>query len=205
MNKPSYACVWLLSLVVVLVFTASCASLPAKQESLVQEALSEGARFLTEGRFDEAAGVYRVALDEVPDDARLLYNLSLAQAQADDSASAVATIGRLVRIFPENVKYLKAKAVILQESGAFKEACAVWEQVLILDPFDEAVRLRLANQYFLDSEFELSKKHALMLYSKKQYSRELFLLLSRVDQALGGGDGSSWTLLADAYHPQDPL
>lgn len=202
MYKPPQACVWLLSFVVVaLVFTASCTSLPARQESLVQEALSEAAPYLTEGRFDEAADVYRAALDEVPDDARLWYNLSLAQAQAGDLASAIATIGFLVRLFPENVKYLRAQAAILLESGASKEACAVWEQVLTLDPFDEVVRLRLANQYFLDSEFELSQKHALMLYHREQYSRELFLLCSRLEQALGEGDGSVWTLLADAYFP----
>ncbi len=202
MYKPSHAYILLFSLVVMaLVSTASCVSFPAKQESLVQEALAEGARFLTESRFVEAAEVFQTALDVVPDDARLLYNLSLAQAQADESTSAIATIGLLVRLFPENVKYLKAQAAILQESGASTEACPVWEQVLIRDPFDEVVRLRLANQYFIDSEYELSQKHAFMLYSREQYSRELFLLCSRLELALGGGDGSAWILLADAYFP----
>lgn len=202
MHKPACASVWLLSLVLVVGFSTSCSTLSVKQETLVLDALAEGALFLAEGQFGEAAGIYLATLQDVPDDVRLLYNLGLAQAQADDFKSAIATISTLVRLFPENVKYLRAQAAILQASGASKEACAVWEQVLVLDPYNQVVRLRLANQYFSDSEFKLSQTHASTLYRKGQYSRELYLLLGRLQQSMGEGDGASWSLLADAYFPQ---
>jgi len=169
------------------------------------EALAEAAVFLERGQFVEAVGIYLPALLKVPDDVRLIYNLSLAQAQAKNYELATATITKLVRLFPLNVRFLKAKAAILQASGASLEACTTWEQVLRLDPYDQVVRLLLANQYFSDSAFELSRTHALSLYQRGQYSRELYLLLGQLQQAMGEGDGSSWILLADAYFPNTSL
>lgn len=207
MPKLSRARLLLISLAVVVMVgsTNSCVSLPSRQENVVRGALAEGAVFLAEGKYGEAGTIYLAALNEVPNDSRLLYNLSLAQAQAKDFTLAGATISTLVHLFPENVKYLRAKAAILQASGASLDACAVWELVLRLDPYDQLVRLLLANGYFSNSEFQLSKKHALELYQRGQYSRDLYLLLGRLQQAMGEADGSSWILLADAYFPQTSL
>lgn len=207
MPKLSRARLLLISLAVVVMVgsTNSCVSLPSRQENVVRGALAEGAVLLAEGKYGEAGTIYLAALNEVPNDSRLLYNLSLAQAQAKDFTLAAATISTLVHLFPENVKYLRAKAAILQASGASLDAYAVWEQVLRLDPYDQLVRLLLANGYFSNSEFQLSKKHALELYQRGQYSRDLYLLLGRLQQAMGEADGSSWILLADAYFPQTSL
>lgn len=201
MPKISRARFLLVLLVLVVGFTTSCVSLLSKQETIVLDAISGGAVFLTEGNYREAGNIYLAALDEVPNDPRLLYNLSLAQAQAKDFNLAVVTINTLVRLFPENVKYLRAKAAILQAAGSSRDACIVWEQVLRLDPYDQLVRLLLAREYFINLEFQQSKKHALELYGKGQYSRDLYLLLGQLQQAMGEGDGSSWKLLADAYFP----
>jgi predicted Zn-dependent protease len=201
MPNTSRAC-FLLVLLVVVGFTTSCVSSFSKQETIVSDAIAEGAVYLAEGKYGEAGNIYLAALDKVPNNPRLLYNLSLAQAQAKDFNLAVASINTLVRLFPENVKYLRAKAAILQASGASREACVVWELVLRLDPYDQLVRLLLAREYFSNLEFQLSKKHALELYGKGQYTRDLYLLLGRLQQAMGEGDGSSWNLLADAYFPQ---
>jgi len=205
MPNPSRTRFLLISLVVVIGLSTACVSVPTKHEAIVMAALSEAAVYLDRGQFKEAAGIYLPALQKVPDDVRLLYNLSLAQAQAKNFELATATITKLVRLFPANIKYLKAKAAILCASGASLEACKTWEQVLRLDPYDLVVRLLLANQYFIDSEFSLSKTHALALYQRGQYSRELYILLGKLQQAMGEGDGTSWVLLADAYFPNTPL
>ncbi len=182
----------------VVLFTISCASTTVRDNALVVEALASGGDYASKGMYVQAAEEYVLAIRKVPRDARLLYNLSMVQAQAGDFQKALESGARLNFLFPDNVKYLGLQAGLLFSSGDRLGASVVWERILELNPFDQVVRLNLANAYFEDRDFNRSALHARALYRRKQFSVELFTLLGRLQAAMGEGDGSSWYLLADS-------
>jgi predicted Zn-dependent protease len=176
----------------------SCVSTTERDNALVVEALATGGDYAFEGLYVQAAEEYVQAIRKVPRDARLLYNLSMVQAQAGDFQKALETGTRLNSLFPDNVRYLGLQAGLLFSSGDRFTAFAVWERILELNPYDQVVRMNLANAYFEDGDFNRSAVHARILYRQKQFSVELFTLLGRLQAAMGEGDGSSWYLLADS-------
>jgi len=198
MHPLSRIPVLLCCFVVVMLLFVSCVSTTVRDNALVAEALATGGDYASKGMYIQAADVYVSAIRKVPRDARLLYNLSMVQAQADDFQKALATAARLNTLFPKNVRYLGLQAGLLFSSGDRAGAYTVWERILELNPFDQVVRMNLAKAYFEEGLMEQSAVHARALYLQKQISKELLTLLGRLQVAMGEGDGRAWYLLADS-------
>ena len=73
-------------------------AVPARAQSADPAARSRAATHaMNEGRFDEAARIYRELLQALPDEAGLLMNLGMALAMGGHEAEAIAPLERASR------------------------------------------------------------------------------------------------------------
>lgn len=196
-GKCPHVPVMFLSLWCVVMVLASCSSTAAAREETVSAALREGQACLDAKQYAEAARIYALALEDVPSDTRLLYNLGVAFALDGVYDRSLDSFGRLLDIAPNNTKYLGAHAGVALAAGRADEAAEDWETILVLDPYDAEARLRLIRLYLDRGDGDAGYRHAISAYEQRQYSPELFNLLAELEVALEIGNGSSWRLLAE--------
>ena len=104
-------------------------------------------RAMDEGRFDEAARIYRELLEALPNDAGLLMNLGMALAMGGREAEAVAPLERALTLkadlFPARL-FLGSSYLAL---GQPEKAIAPLERVVAARPADVEHRRMLAQAY----------------------------------------------------------
>jgi predicted Zn-dependent protease len=84
----------------VVLFVLLCSGQAAAQPAARSQA---AAKAMEQGRFDEAAGIYRELLQSMPDEGGLLMNLGMALALGGHEADAIAPLQRAVALKPELV------------------------------------------------------------------------------------------------------
>ena len=105
------------------------------------------AQAMNDGRFDEAAGIYRELLKAVPDEPGLLMNLGMALAMAGREAEAIAPLERAVALNPKLVAaHLFLGSSYLAQGEATK-AVASLRRVVTANPGDVESRRLLAQAY----------------------------------------------------------
>jgi tetratricopeptide (TPR) repeat protein len=80
----------------VLLWCGTAAAQPAARSQAAAKAMDQG-------RFDEAAGIYRELLQAMPDEGGLLMNLGMALAMGGHEADAIAPLQRAIALKPELV------------------------------------------------------------------------------------------------------
>lgn len=105
------------------------------------------ARAMSEGRFDEAASVYRTLLQALPDEPGLLMNLGMALAMGGHEAEAVTPLERAVALKPALAPaqlFLGSSYLALGQAG---KAIAPLERAVAAVPSDVERRRMLAQAY----------------------------------------------------------
>ncbi|MGH7568555.1 MAG: tetratricopeptide repeat protein [Gemmatimonadales bacterium] len=97
--------------------------------------------------FPAAIATYRKALEVLPDDPRLLFNLGLAQAGAGDPAGAVAQYGRSVARDPMQPLVHLNWGIALKEQGDTAGAMAQFRRALELNPREPLAHFNLGNVF----------------------------------------------------------
>jgi predicted Zn-dependent protease len=122
-------------------------SLPAAQSSDLAARSHEASRAMQEGRFDQAAEMYRDLLKAVPDEAGLLMNLGMALAMGGHEQQALAPLQRALALKPDLVParlFLGSSYLAL---GQPDKAIPPLKRVVAAKPTDAESRRMLAEAY----------------------------------------------------------
>ena len=125
-------------------FVAAAASVQGPDLPAKQRAASAA---MSEGRYDEAARIYREMLAAVPDEPGLLMNLGMALAMSGREKEAIAPLERAVE---RNPKLLPAHLFLGSSylaAGDFAKAVSPLERVVAAQPADVESRRMLAQAY----------------------------------------------------------
>ena len=120
---------------------------PAGQSSDLALRSKAGARALEEGRFDEAARIYRELLKVRPDDAGLLMNLGMALAMGGQESEALPPLQRAIALNPQLIPahlFLGSSYLAL---GQPERAIAPLKRVIAARPGEVEHRRMLAEAY----------------------------------------------------------
>jgi predicted Zn-dependent protease len=130
-----------------LVLLLTCAAAAAAQADDLAVRSRTASRAMSEGRFDEAAGIYRDLLRARPDDPRLLMNLGMALAMGGREADALPALHRAIERDPSLVPahlFLGSSYLAVGEPA---KAIAPLERVVAARPTDVEQRRMLASAY----------------------------------------------------------
>ena len=120
---------------------------PAEQAADPATRSREASRAMSEGRFDQAASIYRQLLEALPNDAGLLMNLGMALAMGGHEADALEPLQRAVKLNPGLTPahlFLGSSYLAL---GQPARAVAPLERVVAARPADIEQRRMLAQAY----------------------------------------------------------
>jgi predicted Zn-dependent protease len=120
--------------------TAAQSADPATRSRVASTAMSEG-------RFDEAARIYRELLQSRPDDSGLLMNLGMALAMGGHEADAVAPLERAIKLKPTLTPALMFLGSSYLALGEPQKAIAPLERAVAAQPSDLEHRRLLASAY----------------------------------------------------------
>ncbi len=96
------------------------------------------------GNDTASAEAFQKAADLAPDDARAYYGLSRAYSSLNKPRQAFAAIERAVRLDPNNVQYLQARAELASWNADYAAAADSYERLAKLKPGDDNIILRRA-------------------------------------------------------------
>lgn len=125
------------------------AAVPFLRLALVQGYLNEtvfthlGIALQSQGLFDEAIEVYRVAAKGDPKNPRYASNAAVVLAQKGDFDAAIAEARKALKLDRNFVPNLVNLAFYLQEQGNLEEAAKTFEKALRLEPDQEPVKAAL--------------------------------------------------------------
>lgn len=129
-----------------LVFLMWCG--PAAAQARDAAARSQAAaRAMDQGRFDEAAGIYRELLQSMPNEGGLLMNLGMALAMGGHEADAVAPLQRAVTLKPELIPAYLFLGSSYLAIGRPADAIAPLKRVVAARATDVESRRMLAQAY----------------------------------------------------------
>jgi tetratricopeptide (TPR) repeat protein len=106
-------------------------SVPAPDTLTIRERANQA---WIHGGDDDPEELYRLVLEDEPDDQVALLRLGLLLAWEDQFEQSLALLDRLIGLEPENVEALTHRARVLAWSGELERALAELEQVLALEP-----------------------------------------------------------------------
>jgi tetratricopeptide (TPR) repeat protein len=106
----------------------------ATQRSNAEALRQQGTTLCQQGRWSEAIGCFRQALEIAPDSAPLSNNLGVALAQQKQFAEAIAAYRRAVFLRPGYAEARQNLGEALQHQGNFAEAIGCYEEALRLKP-----------------------------------------------------------------------
>ena len=107
--------------------------------------------------YKQAAHIFKQLADSNPDDTRILYRLALSQYKAGQEQRARATVEKLLRQNPRNVKALYLQGIvsmalvnqvsIFHKSSMGKQALEAWRKAVQIEPGDVKSRYALFSYY----------------------------------------------------------
>lgn len=112
-----------------------------------------GSVLLEQGRFADAEKFFREALASDPNDAQVLYQLSVCELNQERSAEALRTIDRALALEPEVSAIHAFRAIVLTQMRKSAEALAAAEEALRLDPDSDYALVAKAGAYLSRKEW----------------------------------------------------
>jgi predicted Zn-dependent protease len=128
----------------VALFVLLCCGAAAAQPAARSQA---AAKAMDQGRFDEAAGIYRELLQSMPDEGGLLMNLGMALAMGGHEADAIAPLQRAIALKPELVPAHLFLGSSYLAVGRPADAIVPLERVVAARAADVESRRMLAQAY----------------------------------------------------------
>lgn len=116
--------------------------------------LIRGRMALEAGRYAEAAGEFRKAIESRPDSLTAHINLGAALTQTGDLQNASAQFAAALRIDPENTTAHFNLAVLLAREDKHEQALAHLQSVLKVKPDDLGARYLLAQEFLKSSRLD---------------------------------------------------
>jgi predicted Zn-dependent protease len=130
-----------------LLLLTAAASLSAAQSSDLAARSRVASRAMSEGRFDEAARIYRELLQAVPDDPGLLMNLGMALAMGGHESDALVHLERAIAKKPDLIPAHLFLGSSYLAIGEPQKAVAPLERVVAAQPGEIEHRRMLASAY----------------------------------------------------------
>src|SRR3954454_6091287 len=133
-------------MVAVLALTAGAARPAARQADAASRSQAP-AKAMDQGRFDEAAAIYRELLGAMPNEGGILMNLGMALAMGGHEAEAVGPLERAIALKPTLIPaqlFLGSSYLAL---GRPADAIAPLKRVVAARPADVESRRMLAQAY----------------------------------------------------------
>jgi tetratricopeptide (TPR) repeat protein len=114
----------------------------------VSDVVDYAETFLLEGDAGQARRVLEEGQKNVGNEPLLLYSLGRACRAAGDTAAAISTLERALRVYSSSVPILTMLRDLLFETGAWQRAAEVQERIIAVRPGDERERNLLAGARF---------------------------------------------------------
>jgi tetratricopeptide (TPR) repeat protein len=140
--------------------------------SAIRSLLNQGAAHLQGGRFQEAEGAYRRALDMAPNHPDALHHLGLLLYRLSRFDEAIATISRAIEQAPSLSLYWFNLGVVAQKAARPDEAIRAYRQSVALNPRHLEAWMNLGN---------VLKDHGGLPESIEAYQQALALNPSHAD------------------------
>jgi tetratricopeptide (TPR) repeat protein len=113
------------------------------QAATATELVEQGLAAHNAGDTEEAADLYRQALDEDDRNQYALYNLGLIAQTEDDNEQAEQRYRAALEVDPNFTPALFNLAIIRSDAEAYDEAQSLYEQVISIDPDNASAHLNL--------------------------------------------------------------
>ncbi len=101
----------------------------AGNQERFQQSMNQGHSAAWDQAWDKAAGYYRQALTEFPDEPKALINLALALYEVQDFENALKTYQRAATISPNDPMPLEKVAELFERTGNVDQACKTYLEV----------------------------------------------------------------------------
>ena len=141
-------------------------------------------RYMAEGRFAEAAAVYKSLAKAVPGNAGLLLNLGMAQFMSGDEASAIPTLEAALKLQPELAPALITLGEAYLKRDQPAKALPVLRKAAALDPNQMDVRRMLVQAASALAMHEEAATHLRKLLAAEQSEPVLWSMAGKEYEAL---------------------
>ena len=155
----------LTALILILLAFVSCRTADSNANEILKSSIDLATAYAKEGRYDEAIDVYDRAWSQLAD-YRILYNKAMTLAACGRYPQAIVACRDGVGRFPEIMAFRTALASFLETEGRINECCKVLEEILVLDPYNSTLRLKLMNMLYEKEDTVRAKYHAEVLWNQ---------------------------------------
>lgn len=132
--------------------------------------------------YKDAAQAFEKAAGLSPHDPTIYFQLSQSYYSGEDEPQkALESIDRALELDPNNIKYLKAKAVISNWGGSTDIAVGTYKRILELSPEDETALLDLARSQSWNDELDDSVKNYKLYLEKYPEDGEVLIEYASVE------------------------
>ena len=137
----------------------SCRTADTNANEILKASIDLATEYSKAGEYDKAIDVYDRAWSQLQD-YRILYNKAMTLAACGRYSQAIIVCREGIEIFPMIMAFRTALA-------SFSDAdTSVLEEILELDPYNFAIRLKLMNLLFENGDTERAKYHASILWDQ---------------------------------------
>jgi len=149
----------LIALFLILSVFVSCRTADSNANEILKSSIDLATAYAKAGEYDKAIDVYDRAWSQL-EDYRLLYNKAMTLAACGRYSQAIIVCREGVQRFPMIMAFRTALASFLETDSS------VFEEILELDPYNSAIRLKLMNMLYEGGDIERARYHASFLWDQ---------------------------------------
>jgi tetratricopeptide (TPR) repeat protein len=151
----------------------------------VQELFKTASSLIQQSRYEEAAGLLRIAEKAAPGQASIHHYLGYALWKQDQWNTALAEFQKARELDPQNPYTLYFLARIAQSTGRTAESIKYYEAALRLGPAIEDTHQRLGQLYFDEGKIEKARENIEAALQQTPWESSLYYQLGKIDQKAG--------------------
>ena len=166
----------LTALILILLAFVSCRTADSNANEILKSSIELATAYSKAGRYDEAIDVYDRAWSQL-EDYRILYNKALTLAACGRYSQAIEVCRQGVESFPSIMAFRTALASFLETEDRIDECCTELEEILVLDPYNSTLRLKLMKLLYEKGNIIRAKHHASVLWDQGTINKDTVKVL----------------------------
>ena len=164
------------ALILILLAFVSCRTADSNANEILKSSIDLATAYAKAGDYDSAIDVYDRAWSQL-EDYRILYNKAMTLAAAGRYPQAIGICREGIEKFPSIMAFRTALASFLETGGMIDECCTELEEILVLDPYNSTLRLKLMNLLHEKGNTLRAKFHAEVLWNQGTINKDTVKVL----------------------------